>query len=131
MSKEKRPVGRPPIPLTNLPDGWYNDILNEYKEGASDVEIKAMIYEWLGSFSNNLWDRWMSDEPEFWETIKKGRALSEAWWTKKGRTELDNKDFSYTGWYMNMKNRFGWKDKVEQEQSGNIGITWNETKSYE
>ncbi len=110
MSKE---TGRPKKDISLLPKGWETEILTLYKVGASDVEIKALLYVWLESFSNGLWDRWIKEEPVFSQTIKKGRALSESWWTKKGRLELDNKDFSYTGWYMNMKNRFKWADKQE------------------
>jgi len=107
--------GRPKSNV-DLPEGWYNDILSMYSEGASDVEIKAYIYEKRGSFSNDLWDRWLQEEADFSETIKKGRMLSESWWSKTGRKNLSNKDFSYTGWYMNMKNRFGWRDKQEIDQ---------------
>jgi len=106
-------VGRPAEDLKSLPDEWYNTILSLYKDGASDVEIKALIYGWRGSYSNDLWDRWLKDEPEFSETIKTGRLLAESWWSKSGRTNLSNKEFSFTGWYMNMKNRYGWKDKSE------------------
>lgn len=106
-------IGRPPKDLSELPDGWYNEVLELYSEGASDVEVKSLIYNWLGSFSNDLWDRWIRDEPQFSETIKTGKLLSESWWYKNGRRNLQNKDFNYTGWYMNMKNRFGWSDKQE------------------
>lgn len=111
-------MSRPLETLESLPDNWYNDVLDLYKEGASDVEIKALIYQWRGSYSNNLWDRWMEDYPEFWETIKTGRLLAEAWWSRNGRTNLENKDFSYTGWYMQMKNRYGWTDRQDLTTQG-------------
>lgn len=118
MAKDKNKGGRPPEGVDTLPEGWYNQILALYQQGASDVEIKALIYTWRGSFSNDLWDRWLKDEPQFSETIKAGKLLSEAWWALNGRSNLQNKDFNYTGWYMNMKNRFGWTDRVDQTTKG-------------
>jgi len=103
-------AGGRPISTLDLPDGWALDLLSLYKSGASDVEIKAEIYSMRGSFSNDLWTRWINEEEQFSETIKIGKLLSEAWWHRSGRKNLDNKEFNYTGWYMNMKNRFGWKD---------------------
>lgn len=116
---DKHAGGRPTEDLASLPDGWYNEVLILYKDGASDVEIKALIYEWRGSFSNDLWDRWLKDEPEFSETIKTGKLVAEAWWSKTGRKNLENKDFSFTGWYMNMKNRYGWKDRQDLTTNDN------------
>jgi len=111
-------VGRPKEDLSSLPDNWHEEVLELYSEGAADVEIKALIYQWRGTFSCDLWNRWMKENDEFSVTIKKGRMLSESWWNKSGRKNLKEKDFSYTGWYMNMKNRFGWRDKQETTLQG-------------
>lgn len=111
-------VGRPKEDLSSLPDNWHEEVLELYSEGAADVEIKALIYQWRGTFSCDLWNRWMKENDEFSITIKKGRMLSESWWNKSGRKNLKEKDFSYTGWYMNMKNRFGWRDKQETTLQG-------------
>ena len=115
---ERHPGGRPKDDLSLLPEFWHDDIFDLYSEGASDAEIKALIYSWRGSFSNDLWDRWLKEEPEFSEVIKKGRMLAEAWWHRNGRMNLKDRDFSYTGWYMQMKNRFGWTDRNDHTSGG-------------
>jgi len=112
-------MGRPKEEL-DLSDGWQNTILELYRNGASDVEVKSFIYTERGSFSNDLWDRWLEEESQFSETIKMGRLLSESWWSKEGRSNLRTKDFNYVGWYMNMKNRFGWKDRQEIKHEGTV-----------
>lgn len=117
---EKKKVGRPKRMVSSLWDGWQDDILILYSQGASDVEVKALIWNKTGSFSNDLWDRWIKENKEFSETIKNGKLLAQAWWSNKGRTNLGNKEFSFTGWYMNMKNRYGWADKQETKLSGQV-----------
>ncbi|MCK5608516.1 hypothetical protein KAR91_41930 [Candidatus Pacearchaeota archaeon] len=120
-----REVGRPKIELSLLWDGWHIDIIDLYKVGASDVEIKALIAEKTDGkvrCSNDLWTRWMKEEEEFSETVKYGKLLSEAWWQRSGRVNIEEPKFNSTLWYMNMKNRFGWKDKQEVEQTGNLTI---------
>lgn len=70
--------------------------------------------------SDDSWYRWSDEESghkEFCESIKRHKALCYAWWMKEGRTQLQNTKFSFTGWYMNMKNRFGWKDKSETDHT--------------
>jgi len=77
-------------------------------EGASIEEVcwhlrrrKQVVYEWMEKF------------PEFGDAIKAGKDFGQGWWMNQGRTNIANKDFNSTLWYMNMKNRFGWRDKQE------------------
>ena len=107
-------AGRPKKTVAaTLKKGWQDDIINLYKIGASNIEIKAYIWETTGSFSCDLWERWNKEEKEFSEIVKAGKMISNAWWEKNGRENIQNKGFNYTGWYMNMKNRFGWKDRQD------------------
>ena len=124
---EKRPVGRPKIQLSDLPDNWEDIIIELASIGASDVEIRSK----LNCICHETWTRLIGEEPKFSETVKKACILCEAWWQEQGRTNLIN---TYQGdnlnpvlWYMNMKNRFGWADKQEVKHSGDIKI---ETVNY-
>lgn len=116
------PGGRPQKNLKDLPRSWKTKVLDLMMSGGSQVEVRAAL-----DISNDLYYRLLKDESEFSETIKKGLLLSEAWWERQGRENLANKNFSPVLWYMNMKNRFGWKDKQEVEHSEKI--SWKEVFS--
>ena len=113
-------TGAPKKTPGQLPSDWREAVLELYHQGGSDKEVKALILIWMGRFSNDLWGRWLREEEDFSETIKRGRILSEAWWEHKGRSNLNNKEFNATLWYMNMKNRFGWADsqKIDHTSGG-------------
>jgi len=107
--------GRPKITLDTLPKGWQDIVIDNMTQGASLKEISALL-----GISDETMRRLGRDYPEFFGTVKRGLQLSEAWWLRVGRIQLFNKEFSYTGWYMNMKNRFNWTDK--QEQTVNVHV---------
>lgn len=106
--KAKR--GRPKIVPSDLGDDWAERIINLMKVGGSKVEVCAEL-----DIDNETFDRLVREEPDFSATVKRALQLSEAWWVRNGREGLREKEFNYTGWYMNMKNRFGWKDKSETD----------------
>lgn len=126
--KKNKKAGRPKKTADILPENWGETVLELYEQGASDVEVKAYFHKTLGSFSNDLWDRWLKEEPMFSETIKTGRVLSQAWWEFQAKSNLlsggkDAPTFSATLWYMNMKNRFGWADKQEVKTETRSEVT--------
>jgi len=94
-------------------------IVEIMSEGASLLEASVD----LGISEDSLYE-YRKKYPEFSESVSRGVRLSESWWQKKGRKSLENKDFSATLWYMNMKNRFKWSDKQESkvEHSGTVEI---------
>ena len=65
----------------------------------------------------------ISTEKLVQEAKRKGVDFSCGWWMREGRVNLKDGKFNYTGWYMNMKNRFGWKDKTEVDNSIKGDIT--------
>lgn len=97
---------RPKKTIKDLPKNWKGLVLKEMEAGASKQEVKILLH-----ISNDLFERFMKETPEFSETILYGVDLAEAWWLKQGRTNLKNKQFNAHLWYMNMKNRFAWRDR--------------------
>ena len=107
-----RPVGRPKSAL-DLPAGWQKRIIDLYSDGAADIEVKALIYSMRGSFSNDLWDRWLVEEPEFSVTVMHGRMLAEAALNRTGRKNLITQGFNARLYETIMRNRYAWNQKVE------------------
>jgi hypothetical protein len=86
-------------------------------EGASKTEVCAELDICYDTFLD-----YQEKHEEFSEAVKRGERLSEGWWLKQGRLGLKDKEFNYTGWYMNMKNRHGWSDKQETKVSGGLVV---------
>lgn len=100
-------------------------VIELMKEGASLIEVSAAI----GVNDETIQDWKDPKSPrykeEFSVAIQEGVRLSAAWWQRMGRTNLKEKDFQTGLWYANMKNRFGWRDKTETEQTIVADVTSN------
>ena len=103
-------VGRPQKTTKDFPEGWEEHIIELSNEGASITEIACYL-----EISKNTLKALTDRDDKFLTAIKKCKQLCETWWEKKGRKNMENKDFNSTLWYMNMRNRFGWADKVQTE----------------
>jgi len=108
-----REMGRP----TKYKPEMCETVIELMKEGASQYEVLATL-----GISEDTFYRWKKENEEFSESIKRGSQLSQAWWERKGRISLDDRQFNSTLWYMNMKNRFKWADKQEVKNEGNVTI---------
>jgi len=96
---------------------WAEDCLALAKDGASDVELREEL-----NISDDLWYRWLEEEPEFSPTIKRCHRLCQIWWEKHGRNMASGTaDGNATVWIFNMKNRFKWTDRVEQDNLSSDG----------
>ena len=106
------PVGRPKVQLTDLPEDWQKKLVELGKEGASDVEMRVEL-----GISQPLWERLIKEEPEFCITVKRAREHCQVWWEKHGRyMAAGAADGNAAVYIFNMKNRFKWRDKPEDEK---------------
>ena len=105
--------GRPSV----YDESKNESVIKLMSKGASIVEVadlldirRETIYDWCNEESPRF-------NKTFSNTIKKGLEKSQVWWEKQGRTNLDNTKFNWTGWFMNVKNRFrdDWADKKQIE----------------
>jgi len=119
-AKKKHPGGRP----TKYKTEYCKTAVDLMADGASKMEVCGTIGICYDTFLD-----WQKIHKEFSESIKTGNMLSQAWWEREGRTSLRDNDFSYTGWYMNMKNRFKWADKLEHAGKDGGQLTINISSS--
>jgi len=111
--KMVREMGRP----TKYKPEMCETVIELMREGASQEEVIGSL-----DISKDTYYRWREEHEEFSDAIKRGVRLSQTWWERQGRISLKDREFNYTGWYMNMKNRFKWADKQEVKNEGNITI---------
>ena len=111
-------VGRP----TKYKPEYCETVVRLMSQGVSKEEVCYDPEEGIG-ISYQTFLTWQKEHPEFLEAVKDGERASAAWWQKTGRTAvLGGIDgFNATAYVFNMKNRFGWADKVQQEVSGPNG----------
>jgi hypothetical protein len=93
-------------------------MLDAAQEGASDVELRCLI-----GVASTAWYTLVDDDIDFCKTVKECKELCAAWWERRGREMAIGADGNATVWIFNMKNRFGWRDKQEIEQT----VTGNHT----
>lgn len=101
-------------PRKELPFGWKEKLMALSEEGAGIAEILKEI-----GISRNRHDAYMKDTPEYSAAFEDARLISEAWWMKQGRDNLNNKNYNNTMWIFNMKNRFYWRDQPIMAKSSN------------
>lgn len=122
LKKPANPVGRPPVTVEDLPEDWKDRMILMAADGYSEVEMRrelCLVHGPKPSTILKLWYRLKEKDVEFRETLNVCKPLIEAWWVTAGRTSINRQFFQHQMWLINMKNRFGWKDKTDVE----IGIT--------
>lgn len=69
--------------------------------------------------------QWEKANDEFSYAIKEGENQSNLWWAKIGMAGMTGKisGFNAATWIFNMKNRHGWKDKIET--SGSVEVKFS------
>tara|TARA_R110000796_G_scaffold69627_2_gene158584 strand:- start:559 stop:927 length:369 start_codon:yes stop_codon:yes gene_type:complete len=107
-------VGRP----TKYTEELGEQVIDLMYEGFSIVEVCHEL-----RISKQTFYNWCESHPEFLDSKEKGVDFSEGYWVKLGRTKLSDGTFNYTGWYMNMKNRFNWADKKESTVNHNGALS--------
>ena len=105
---QSRSVRRP----TKYDAKFHNeDFLRLAAQGKTIIQIAA---EW--DVDRDTIAEWGKKHAEFSGTLKRGKALSEAWYVNVGQKALQgNPDNIHLGFYVWLtKNLFKWSDKVEE-----------------
>jgi hypothetical protein len=97
----------------NLPKNWKDQVLKFTSQGLSKEEIYLRYFR----INPQLFEALCQRDIEFSLTIKKAEILCKGWWIEQSRKSLKRKNYQSALWFMNMKNRFGWKDKTDIEHS--------------
>ena len=91
-----------------VPLDWSAQIRKLYAEGGCDIEMHALLSQWRGRHSVELFEAWLQREEEFAEIVQYGRLQAKAHWLREGRTSINKPAFNVAAYQMQMFNRYGW-----------------------
>ena len=111
---EKKKVGRPPIPFDNK----YCDLLISHMATGKSYETFGATKQLR--ISESTLRSWEEKYPEFSRAKAEGFRQNRNFWEDLAIDNLHSKTFNTTIWVFNMKNRFGWRDKVETQVSHSL-----------
>lgn len=111
-----KPMGRPRTTIKDLPKDWKQIMEEVGTEGGSAIEVQVRL-----GLGNSAWYTLLEDSPEFRAAESRRKALSNIWWERCGRRMAVGGDGNASVWIFNMKNRFGWRDKQEIDNTSSDG----------
>lgn len=94
----------------------YNQVaFNLLSKGYSKEAVSGQI-----GISKQCFYEWAQKYEDFGDAVKRGESASQFYWEDLGmRGTLGQiKGFNASSWMFNMKNRFGWAEKSDQNISG-------------
>lgn len=97
--------------IKDLPENWQDTVVARFKKGESIAEVLKAL-----NTSRYFHKKFLKESLEYAEIFERGLLLAESWWIKKGRDSLNlstGSKFNTAVWFINMKNRFGWRDTPE------------------
>ena len=107
-------TGSPKEPSRYKPE--YDQLAYEHMATGKSETVLAIE---LGVTMDEL-IAWKRKHPSFGESLKKGIAASQAWWEELARNNIISPTpgrFNVALWIFNMKNRFGWTDRQDINQT--------------
>ena len=118
---EKRLPGRP----SKYDPAMCEIVVDLMSQGYAKVEVAVAL-----GISRDTLDAWSKDpeKPEFSDAVRAGEMASEAWWMTQGRIALRETGFNQGLWFMNMKNRHGWRDKPEDTSASKPVVIYLDAK---
>jgi hypothetical protein len=123
QERESNPIGRP-----SDYDRIYCEMLIKHMEDGFSFEAFGKVAK---CSKQTLYD-WCKAHPEFLDAKKIGETASQYHWEEKGIKGLYNetikdgegmtvtRSINASLWIFNMKNRFGWRDKKDEEPASQV-----------
>lgn len=100
-------------------------LIKHFEEGLSFKSFAGVV----GVCKQTLFT-WVKEHPDFAFAKALGEPRAQLWWEREGQKglwiEKGGPTFNTTAWIFNMKNRFAWKDRVENTQK--IQVTAEDIK---